>query len=53
VAGSLAAPLLTIAMSIFYYDMRVKKEGFDLQMMMNPLGGAAVPAASVPPAMLS
>jgi hypothetical protein len=50
VAGSVVAPFLMIAMSIFYYDMRVKKEGLDLQMMINPLGAVA-PAANAPPVM--
>ena len=45
-------PFVTIAMSLFYYDMRVKKEGFDLQVMMNPLGRVA-PAANAPPSMFS
>jgi hypothetical protein len=39
-------------MSLFYYDMRVRKEGFDLQVMMNPAGGVA-PAASGMPSLLS
>lgn len=32
----LVVPILYIAMSIFYYDLRVRKEGFDIQLMMNP-----------------
>ena len=43
VAGVLVTPVLTIASSIFYFDLRVRKEAFDLQLMMNPLGGG-VPA---------
>ena len=43
VAGVLVTPILTIASSIFYFDLRVRKEAFDLQLMMNPLGGG-VPA---------
>jgi hypothetical protein len=43
VAAVLITPVLTIAMSIFYFDLRVRKEAFDLQMMMNPLAGG-VPA---------
>lgn len=50
IAEALVIPFATIAMSLFYYDMRVRKEGFDLQMMMNPLTGAA-PAASAPPSL--
>ena len=41
----LLAPLLTIALSLVYYDQRVRKEAFDLQHMMTMLdhgqGGAA------------
>ncbi len=43
VAGVLITPILTIAASIFYFDLRVRKEALDLQLMMNPLG-AGVPA---------
>jgi len=34
VSGALTSPLATIAMSLVYYDERVRKEGFDLQLMM-------------------
>jgi hypothetical protein len=44
----LVSPLLTIALSLFYYDQRVRKEAFDLQLMMSTLdgtpGGAPAPA---------
>lgn len=43
VAGVLITPIVTIASSIFYFDLRVRKEAFDLQLMMNPLSGG-VPA---------
>jgi hypothetical protein len=43
VATVLVTPIFTIATSIFYFDLRVRKEAFDLQLMMNPLGGG-VPA---------
>jgi hypothetical protein len=36
VAGVLVTPVALIATSIFYYDLRVRKEGFDLEFMMNP-----------------
>jgi hypothetical protein len=33
---------------VFYYDLRVRKEAFDLQFMMNP-GGSPLPGnAGVP-----
>lgn len=36
---SLVGPLLTIALALFYYDERVRKEAFDLQHMMSTLDG--------------
>jgi hypothetical protein len=36
VANILVTPVALIATSIFYYDLRVRKEGFDLEFMMNP-----------------
>jgi hypothetical protein len=36
VAGILVTPVALIATSIFYYDLRVRKEAFDLEFMMNP-----------------
>jgi len=54
VAGVLVGPFLLIAISVFYYDLRVKKEAFDLQMMMNPLGAApSGPGSSSVPSILS
>jgi hypothetical protein len=34
---SLAMPISTIAIALIYYDLRVRKEGFDLQFMMSSL----------------
>lgn len=48
-AGALIAPVATIAMALVYYDERVRKEAFDLQLMMGALDkptGAAASAAS-------
>jgi hypothetical protein len=36
VVSSLVAPVLLIASSVFYFDLRIRKEAFDLQFMMNP-----------------
>jgi hypothetical protein len=36
IATTLVRPVLLIATAIFYYDLRVRKEAFDLQLMMNP-----------------
>jgi hypothetical protein len=35
----LAGPLMTIGLSLLYYDQRVRKEAFDLQHMMSTLDG--------------
>ena len=52
VSTVLVTPILTIASAIFYFDLRVRKEAFDLQMMMHPLGGG-VPAPRNPATLLS
>jgi hypothetical protein len=39
VGGAATAPLLMICFAIAYYDLRVRKEGFDLQLMMANLEG--------------
>jgi len=51
-ASIVVGPFLLIATSVFYYDLRVQKEAFDLQMMMNPEGAGAVPARSSVPSIL-
>jgi hypothetical protein len=38
----LAGPLMTIGLSLLYYDQRVRKEAFDLQHMMATLDGATL-----------
>ena len=56
VAGSLSralsGPLLTIGIALAYYDLRVRKEGFDLQLMVAALGdaGPAPPSSAPDPA---
>ena len=42
----LVTPILMIATAIFYYDLRVRKEAFDLQFLMDPtsIGGRRPPA---------
>jgi len=39
VSEALVGPLATIAFSLVYYDERVRKEAFDLQLMMTTLDG--------------
>jgi len=45
VSECLVGPLGTIAFSLVYYDERVRKEAFDLQLMMTTLDGATLPGA--------
>jgi hypothetical protein len=47
IAGSITGPLATIGLSLLYYDERVRKEAFDLQLMMSSLDAPGLPA-SVP-----
>ena len=52
--GALSAPLIMIGLVLLYYDIRVRKEAFDLQLMMSlvdhggaqPVPGAAAAAPS-------
>lgn len=48
IATILTQPILLIATAIFYYDLRVRKEAFDLQLMMNPTGPMPTGPGSVP-----
>ena len=51
VTTSLVGPLGAIAITLIYYDQRVRKEGFDLQLMMAALQpGPALPDAQAPAA---
>lgn len=38
-AATLAGPIATIALSLVYYDQRVRKEAFDIQLMVAALDG--------------
>jgi hypothetical protein len=46
ISECLVGPLGTIAFSLVYYDERVRKEAFDLQLMMTTLDASSLPAAS-------
>jgi uncharacterized membrane protein (DUF485 family) len=50
VVDTLISPIFMIATSVFYFDLRVRKEGFDLQMMLDPNSERATPpgTGSVP-----
>jgi hypothetical protein len=41
VSQALLGPISTIALTLVYYDVRVRKEAFDLQHMMEHLDRAA------------
>lgn len=49
---TIAGPIVTIAIALLYYDQRVRKEAFDLQLMMEAVGQQLPQpaiAASAPP----
>ena len=45
VSRSLVGALGTIALSLVYYDQRVRKEAFDLQLMMSTIDASVVPSS--------
>jgi len=45
ISECLVGPLATIAFALVYYDERVRKEAFDLQLMMMTLDASALPAS--------
>jgi heme/copper-type cytochrome/quinol oxidase subunit 1 len=45
-AGTIAGPIVTIALALLYYDERVRKEAFDLQLMMEAVGQQTSQAAA-------
>jgi len=49
IAGALTGPLATIGIALVYYDERVRKEAFDLQLMMASLDSPAPPAVAAAP----
>ncbi|MGH9647819.1 MAG: hypothetical protein ACRD4E_13495 [Bryobacteraceae bacterium] len=51
-ASILITPILLIATAVFYFDLRVRKEGFDLQFMMDPNAAQSVPRSSHIPSIL-
>lgn len=50
IAQCLVGPLATIAFSLVYYDERVRKEAFDLQLMMTTLDANTLPDSPISPA---
>jgi|HubBroStandDraft_6_1064221.scaffolds.fasta_scaffold00090_24 hypothetical protein len=49
IAGALTGPLATIGVSLLYYDERVRKEAFDLQLMMSSLDAPGLPIVAPAP----
>jgi hypothetical protein len=52
ISGSLTGPLATIGIALVYYDERVRKEAFDLQLMMSSLDLPAPSAGEALPVQL-
>jgi hypothetical protein len=52
-AGTVAGPLFMITIALIYYDVRIRKEAFDLESMMNALNTSANSSgdAGAPPPM--
>lgn len=48
VAVAISFPITTIAISLLYYDQRVRKEAFDLQLMMESMGQSGSGQAAAP-----
>ena len=44
IGSALVAPVSTISFALFYYDLRIRKEAFDLQMMMQAIGPDPTPS---------
>jgi len=40
-------PILSVVSTLLYYDLRIRKEGFDLEIMSRELGGAPAPLPAV------
>ncbi len=53
ITSALTAPITTVAMCLVYYDERVRKEAFDLQLLMETLDGptGTTPGAEPGPAL--
>ena len=48
IAGAFTGPLAIIAMAVLYYDLRVRKEGLDLELMIADLRAEAPAAEPLP-----
>jgi hypothetical protein len=48
IAGAFTGPLAIIAMAVLYYDLRIRKEGLDLELMIADLRADTPAAAPLP-----
>jgi hypothetical protein len=48
VSGVIVAPIGTIAFSLIYYNLRIRKEGFDLEQQITSLESDSTPAPDLP-----
>jgi hypothetical protein len=48
VSQAVVGPIGTISAALMYYNLRVRKEGFDIQHLMNSLGSVPRPLADLP-----
>ena len=46
IASAISGPIMIIAFVVFYYDVRIRHEGLDLQIMMDKLGPASATTPS-------
>ena len=46
IAGAISGPIMIIAFAVFYYDVRIRHEGLDLQIMMDKLGSTSATTPS-------
>ena len=49
ITGALVAPVGAIAFCLFYIDERVRREGFDVEVLLNRAAGGHAFAAAEPP----
>jgi len=49
VSQCVAGPIAFIATTLFYYDLRVRKEGFDLERLLVSIGGGSAQPAGLTP----
>jgi hypothetical protein len=47
---AIATPFQAAVLTVVYFDLRVRKEGFDLELLASEIGGSAPVAADEPPA---